>query len=218
MPNKIFVLLLCSVLFLTGCKQDTLVGNDTPQQDETIVQEAETEEYSNEVVDDPDTGTDGMTEEISENTIRETENVSLVMNQTNGNEKVSITMIGLNQYDSLESETYTDTPEDGNVYLVMFLNVSNHDSGDDYFNPESLSAKVDGKEISHSVLFNQPESYEPLFDHINTGEERTGYIVWQVPSDWKEFRMEYDGWTEMCALNVTATVTPEMLCTPPVLD
>lgn len=218
MPNKIFVLLLCSVLFLTGCKQDTLVGNDTPQQDETIVQEAETEEYSNEVVDDPDTGTDGMTEEISENTIRETENVSLVMNQTNGNEKVSITMIGLNQYDSLESETYTDTPEDGNIYLVMFLNVSNHDNGDDYFNPESLSAKVDGKEISHSVLFNQPESYEPLFDHINTGEERTGYIVWQVPSDWKEFRMEYDGWTEMCALNVTATVTPEMLCTPPVLD
>lgn len=225
MVKKTLALLLCSTMLLTGCSQ-TFPTKNTAQDTETgIGQTNSADDSSEDAVDDMPDGTtenavsdtNDMTDEISENDTREPETVSLVMNKTNGNEKVSITLIGLNQYDKLENDSYTDTPEDGNFYLVMFLQVSNHDNSDDYINPENLSATVDGNDVQNCALFNSPESYEPIFDHIGTGEELTGFIAWQVPSDWQKFEMEYDGWKDTCSLIVKANVSPDMLCDPPEL-
>lgn len=226
MFKKTFLLLLCSTLLLTGCRQNTPSDSNASDSESNVGQTESMHDSSEDAVDDTldDSNgnavsiTDDTTNEISETDIRDPETVSLVMNNTNGNEKVSITMTGLCQYPALENDTYTDTPEDGNVFLVMFLQVRNHDNGNDYINPEALSAAVDGVDVTNCALFNQPESYEPIFDHINKGEERSGFIVWQVPSDWKQFHMEYDGWTDICALTVTADVTPDMLCSPPTLE
>lgn len=226
MFKKTLALILCSTMLLTGCSQNSLPENNAPDPEMNHAQTNSTDDSPETAVDDtPDettedtsSGADDMSNEISETDTREPETVSLVMNKMNGNEIISVTMTGLCQYDSLASDTYTDIPDDGNVFLVMFLQISNHDNGDDYINPEALSATVDGTEVTNCALFNQPESYEPIFNHISKGEERTGFIVWQIPSDWKVFQMKYDGWTDTCALTVTADVTPEMLCPPPVLD
>ena len=202
MFKKICATLICAATILTGCSQ---------------AQPAENANSTSELP--TDQGLDESNEESSiETDTREPETVSLTMSQTNGNEKVSITMTGLCQYDSLESSAYTDTPADGNVYLVMFLEIANHDNGADYINPENLSATVDGEKVSQLGLFNHPESYTPIFDHINNGEQLTGYIAWEVPSDWQSFDMEYDGWQDTCALTVTAHVTPNMLTAPPSID
>lgn len=225
MLKKTLLLLLCSALLLTGCSQDSPSENSTPGSQADSGQADHSNDPSEDAVDDnsDDTagnapsGTDDTTDEISENDTRKPETVSLVMNKTNGNEKVSVTLIGLKQYDKLENDSYTDTPEEDNVYLVMFLQVSNHDNGDDYINPENLSATVDGNEIQNCALFNPPESYEPIFNHISNGEERMGFIAWQVPSDWQKLEMEYDGWQDTCNLIVTADVSPDMLCDPPEL-
>ena len=214
MLKKTLVLLLCSVLILTGCSRKSSSTTIEPADQSATVPDNVPSETNTDTASDAD----GMSEEVSENDTRKPETVSLIMNRTNGNEKVSVTMTGLCQYEKLESDAYTDTPEDGNVFLVMFLEITNHDNGDDYINPEALSATVDGNELQHCVLFNQPESYEPIFDHIRPGERLTGFIVWQVPSDWKEFQMKYDGWADICGLTVTADVTPEILCDPPPLD
>lgn len=225
MFKKTLLLLLCSALLLTGCSQGSPSENNAsdPQTDigQTDRADGSSEDPADNTPDgttgDTTSGTDGISDEVPENDTREPETVSLVMNKTNGNEKVSVTLIGLKQYDKLENDSYTDTPEEGNVYLVMFLQVSNHDNGDDYINPENLSATVDGNEIQNCALFNPPESYEPIFNHISNGEERMGFIAWQVPSDWQKLEMEYDGWQDTCNLIVTADVSPDMLCDPPEL-
>lgn len=225
MFKKTLLLLLCSVLLLTGCSQEAQTENSAsnPEEQTELLKgkddpsdAAETDTASEES--DAETGADDLSEEVSTEDTREPETVSLVMNEMNGNEKVSVTMTGLCQYETLESDIYTDTPEDGKVFLVLFLNISNRDNGDDYINPEALSATVDGKEISHCVLFNEPESYETIFDHLAAGEQKDGFIAWQVPSDWNDFQVEYDGWKDICGLTVTANLTPDMLCDPPAMN
>lgn len=223
MFKKIFVTLLCAATILTGCgqAQTSQNGNSDPESstDQTVTS-PETPVSNTDLSESSDTDTnipsDEETPSVSDS--RTPETVSLVMNQMNGNEKVSITMIGLCQYDSLESDAYTDVPTDGNVYLAMFFDIINHDNGDDYINPENMSATVDGEAVSHLGVFNQPESYEPIFDHIGTGEELSGYVVWEVPSDWQSFDMEYTGWQDTCSLTVTAHVTPDQLTTPPSIE
>lgn len=223
MFKKIFVTLLCTATILTGCgeTQTPQNGNSEPESstDQTVTS-PETPVSNTDLSESSDTDTnipsDEETPSVSDS--RTPETVSLVMNQMNGNEKVSITMIGLCQYDSLESDAYTDVPADGNVYLAMFFDIINHDNGDDYINPENMSATVDGEAVSHLGVFNQPESYEPVFDHISTGEELSGYVVWEVPSDWQSFDMEYTGWQDTCSLTVTAHVTPDQLTTPPSIE
>lgn len=208
--KKIFMIVTCAALLVTGCGQN--------QSAETIDPAEQTTSAEPDTVSPENTETDPSNEESSDIDSREPETVALVMNQTNGNEKISITMTGLCQYDSLESDAYTDTPADGNVYLVMFLQIDNHDNGDDYFNPENMSASVDSKSVSHVGLFNQPESYDPVFDHVSKDEHLTGYVAWEVPSGWQSFDMEYDGWQDTCSLTVTAHVTPDMLTMPPSVE
>lgn len=225
MFKKICATLICAATVLTGCSQAQPAENAnsisellTDQGLDEFKPTSTDPDKSDSSTSDMDPSTDSIEESSIETDTREPETVSLTMSQTNGNEKVSITMTGLCQYDSLESSAYTDTPADGNVYLVMFLEIANHDNGDDYINPENMSAIVDGEKVSQLSLFNQPESYTPIFDHIDNGEQLTGYIAWEVPSDWQSFDMEYDGWQDSCALTVTAHVTPNMLTTPPSID
>lgn len=225
MFKKICATLICAVTILTGCGQAQPVENansiselPTDQDLDESKSSSKDPDKSESSTPDMDVNTDSNEESSIETDTREPETVSLIMSQTNGNEKVSITMTGLCQYDYLESNAYTDTPADGDVYLVMFLEIANHDNGDDYINPENMSATVDGEKVSQLGLFNQPESYTPIFDHINSGEQLTGYIAWEVPSDWQSFDMEYDGWQDTCALTVTAHVTPDMLTTPPSIE
>lgn len=223
MFKKIFVTLLCAATILTGCGQTQISqnGNSEPgsSTDQTVTSpEAPVSNTDLSESSDADTDVPSGEETPSVSDSRTPETVSLVMNQMNGNEKVSITMIGLCQYDSLESDAYTDVPADGNVYLAMFFDIVNHDNGDDYINPENMSATVDDEAVSHLGVFNQPESYEPVFDHIGTGEKLSGYVVWEVPSDWQSFDMEYTGWQDTCSLTVTAHVTPDLLTTPPSIE
>lgn len=207
MNKKIFIFAVC-VLFLTGCSQPPAPAETIP-----LSQAATAGTVS-------DPKPDSYGEETEATTVQphEKQTVTLKPGQQNGNEKISITLTGLCRYDSLESDSYTDTPENGNVYLVMFFEITNHDNGDDYINPESLSAQTDGNEVEQAVLFNAPASYAPVFSHIADGETIQGYIAWEVPDNWSDFQMTYSGWDDSCGLTVTADVTPDMLIDPPVPD
>lgn len=128
----------------------------------------------------------------------------------------SIKILGLKEYKTLKSDLYVDKPGKGKKFLVLFLAVANNTQKDEYINVNSLTSKIDGKETSNSFLVNEPKNYSTIFTNIAAGERKAGFIVWEVPSGWKKFEMEYDGWTYTHNLSIKCEFTPDDLSDPPI--
>lgn len=139
------------------------------------------------------------------------EKVNLVMNELCGNTKFQIECIDFKQYKSVEGNKYTDTPADGSVYLVMFLNISNSGENDLYFSAESFFSTVDGTDLSHTFLVNDPEGYSSIFNSVPADTTTDGYIVWEVPADWKELTLHYTGWQDVLNTIIDGRFTPDDL-------
>ena len=204
--SYILLISLCATLCF-GCSH-----TDNAFDTETKVEiSAETEENAP----DPDMETDssGDTDSATASDI-ETVSGSVSMGEPYGDTKIHMECTGLVQYDKIESDKYTDTPTDGNVYLVLFLNIINYDSNDAYFSAEAFESSVDGTNISHTFLVNDPEGYPSIFQKISAENDLDGYVVWEVPQNWKELSFNYSGCIGDEILNINGSFTPDDLTTP----
>lgn len=127
-----------------------------------------------------------------------------------------VSFLGLKEYEKLEDDngTYTDKPQKGNKFLVLFLSIKNTSNVDDYINYNYISAKVDGKEIEHTFLVNQPKGYPTIFTNVSANGSIGGFVVWEVPKNWKKFEFTYDGWKDINNISVKAKFTPKDLSNP----
>lgn len=144
--------------------------------------------------------------------------VTVTMDEFYGDTRCAMHLLGLQEYEKLESEDFTDTPEEGFQYLVLFLQIENRTETEDYFNTELLEASLDGEEITNSFLVNEPENYSTIFTNIPAGNTVNGFIVWQVPKDWSTLALTYRGWEGSGGITVHALLTPDDLKTPPNID
>lgn len=144
--------------------------------------------------------------------------VTVTMDEFYGDTRCAMHFLGLQEYEKLEGEDFTDTPEEGYRYLVLFLQIENRTESEDYFNTELLSAALDGEEITNSFLINAPESYSTIFTNIPAQSNANGFIVWQVPTDWQTLELTYRGWEGSGNIIVHAALTPEDMQAPPTLD
>ncbi len=129
--------------------------------------------------------------------------------------KRQINVIGLKSYKKLKSKLYKDKASKNKKFLVLFLEITNTQNDKDYINVNYLSAKVDGKEIKNSVLFNEPEGFQTIFKNIESGETLRGFIVWEVPDNWEKIEIIYDGWKDSSNLSLNCTFTPDDYFDPP---
>lgn len=232
--KKIWIVLLLSVLIFTGCKSS---GTQTGSGDAIADENGETKTDNNSGSDTnkdngntKDDGTtnggfdnkdDGTTSDDSGNKDDgqpEIENGILEPGKDFISGALTFSCLGAKEYKSVKSDAYTDKPEKGKIYLVMFLKVANDSEDIPYFSPEGLTAKVDGEELSHSFLYNTPENYEPIFVNIPSKEETTGFIVWQVPKDWKKLEYTYTGLEFSNHLSFSGTLTKDSLSEPPEVE
>lgn len=105
----------------------------------------------------------------------------------------AVTILGFKEYKKLKSGQFTDKAAKGKKYLVLFLKVTNYLSEKDYFNVNYLTAKLDGKKIENTFLLNAPEGYPTIFTHIEPSSSIGGFIVWEVPENWKKLEVSYTG-------------------------
>lgn len=126
----------------------------------------------------------------------------------------TVSILGLQEYKKIKSEQYTDKAAKGKKYLVLFLEVYNKKKDKDYFNVNYLSAKVDGKEIENTFLFNEPEGYQTIFANIAGSSTAEGFIVWEVPEKWKKMEVTYAGWRDSDGLTLDAKLTKKDLKNP----
>lgn len=126
-----------------------------------------------------------------------------------------VSVIGFKHYKKLKSKLYKDTAAKNKEFVVLFLEITNKQNGNDYINVNYLSAKVDGKEITNSVLFNEPEGFQTIFKNVEAGGVLRGFIVWEVPEKWEKIEVVYDGWKDSNNLSMDCTLTPDDYFDPP---
>lgn len=130
-------------------------------------------------------------------------------------ENRQVSVIGFKHYKKLKSKLYKDTAAKNNEFVVLFLEITNKQNDKDYINVNYLSTKVDGKEITNSVLFNEPEGFQTIFKNVEAGGQLRGFIVWQVPENWQKMEVVYNGWKDSSNLSLDCTLTPDDYFDPP---
>ena len=125
-----------------------------------------------------------------------------------------VSIVGLKEYQKIKTDEYTDKAKKGKKFLVLFLKVRNRTNEKVYFNVNYLSAKVDGKKIENTVLFNEPEGYPTIFSNIVADSYYGGFIVWEVPKGWKKLDITYEGWRDSDGLTLNSTLTKKDLSEP----
>ena len=143
-----------------------------------------------------------------------TETAIISQEQQYSGDNRTVKVLGLKEYKDIKGETYTDKAGKGKKFLVLFLSITNNTSEDDYINYNYISAKIDGKNIEHTFLVNDPKSYPTIFTHVPAGGTIGGFIVWKVPEDWKKFKFTYNGWKDRDNVSLEAEFTPDDLSDP----
>lgn len=202
----ISILLLSSIL-LSGCGKPQGASNTAiiPTSTPTAVPASTAE--SN-IDDFPDT--DGQ--ETVETPTPKSATISFEKEYSDSERNISV--LGLKEYKKLKTDKYTDKANNGKRYLVLFLSVYNKGTKKDYFNVNYLTAKVDGKKIENTFLLNEPEGYPTIFANIAAGATAEGFIVWEVPKNWKKLEVTYAGWRDSDGLTLDASFTPKDLFEP----
>lgn len=203
MRKKLYFILslfLVSVLLLTGCGNITTNNSDSKQAtDNQINTENSTDNNA----------VDKATEEPLE---QKTATFSREQAYSDADREVSI--LGLKEYKTLKSDKYTDKATNGKKYLVLFLKVKNNLPEKDYFNVNYMTAKLDGKPIENTFLLNEPEGYPTIFENIESGSSIGGFVVWEVPKNWKKLEVSYRGWQPRAGLTLECILTKKDLKAP----
>ena len=194
MKKKICLLLAASMLLCTACSQ---AENKTRSETETGTQSMECTAI-------PEVS---KMEDVVPTEQPEPKTETFDSRTPFGDTHYYVECLGLKEYDQLESDAYTDKPADGNVFLVLFLNFGNRTETEDYINPDSLNASVDGTETEHTILFNNPEGYTTLFTHVAPEGSMDGFVVWEVPKDWQMLEIDFGNWryTDQVVLHASFT-------------
>lgn len=120
-----------------------------------------------------------------------------------------ISLLNAETYTAISDNSgfYTEEPDSGKVYLVMFLEAENISDKDNYFNPLYVEAYADGYSVSTELLINKPDNAEAITGDVAAGKKIKGYIAWQVDNDWSEFEMTYKSgtWTNEKAASFKIT-------------
>lgn len=193
MKSKLLIMITLACM-LVGCKNTNEITNT-----EIYSQQKENTELDF-TMDEPQTNPSNG----------EVEQRTMTFDSPYRNTKSELHMIGFEASDQIETEKFIDTPKEGNCFLVLYLSVMNYSTKEIYMHPDDLTAKVDGQEIDHTFLINDPKGYVSFFQNIRPDVEPTYcYIVWEVPKDWSCLEIKFRQWEHTDGVTLDATLTPE---------
>lgn len=200
--KQLLILLLVGSIFLTGCGKVNSSNTDKATSPKDAKSTAD-----NTIASTPDANA------LNPETPAPTTG-TFAANQGYSDADREVSVLGLKEYKKLKSDKYNDKAKNGKKYLVLFLKVRNRTSSKIYFHVDYLSAKIDGKKIKNTVLFNEPEGYPTIFANIAPDSYYGGYIAWEVPENWKKLEVTYEGWRDSDGLTLNSAFTRKDLAKP----
>ena len=121
---------------------------------------------------------------------------------------LEISYVGAEQFSYIEDDYYTDYPEDGNVFIAMYFditNTSNQDKGMNFFWDFDYYAD-DYSVDNSSFTINKPKKGYENASEIAAGKSAKQYIVFEVPADYKKAEALYkELWTNNQKVAFTVT-------------
>lgn len=126
------------------------------------------------------------------------------------NDKWKITFQSAKQFDKIQgdSEFLVDEPAEGKVFLLLFFEVENISSADDYFNYLYFKNYIDGYSTDLKILLNDVDDCSVLAGDVAAGKKLKGYLSFEVSPDWKELETSYQEFTGSA---LKFKVTPDKL-------
>lgn len=215
--KRLLAILLAGSLLLAGCgKTETSNDNSSPT--------ASSSSGSSDTPIDTEDNSENASSDIEKNSVPNTSSQAvetpspttgaITPEQGYSDSDREVSIVGLKEYQEIKTDEYTDKAKKGKKFLVLFLKVRNRTNEKVYFNVNYLSAKVDGKKIENTVLFNEPEGYPTIFSNIVADSYYGGFIVWEVPKGWKKLDITYEGWRDSDGLTLNSTLTKKDLSEP----
>lgn len=126
------------------------------------------------------------------------------------NDKLKLTFEKAKQYDEIEvSEYYTEKPEEGKKYLVLFFEAENISGENQYVNYLYFKAYADNTETDMKVLLGDVEGNKWFTGSLDSGKKMNGYLAYEVDPDWKSFELKYQEIGEKESMDFS--VTPQDL-------
>lgn len=224
MKRKLYlgILTLSLCVSIIGCGKIDNNNSDNTNADKEISEKSPTNESADNNTDETPSESPGISETSSPEDVKTSEPLEtpepktgkLSAKQQYSDASRVVKVLGLKEYNELKGDDYTDKPNKKKKFLVLFLSIRNTGSEEDYINPNYITAKVDGKQLEHTFLVNEPKNYPTLFTHIPAGGSIGGFVVWEVPQNWKKFEVEYSGWKDIDGLTIKANFTPKDLFNP----
>ena len=110
-------------------------------------------------------------------------------------ENFKITLTDAKLYDEIkspDSEYLNEKPDDGNQYLVLFLEVENITAESQNINMFYYDSYLDDSNIDTELLLVNPDGFSMFSDDVAAGKRLKGYVAYQVPSnDWSKLEFTY---------------------------
>lgn len=105
-----------------------------------------------------------------------------------------ISLLDAKTYSSISESGgfYTDKPEAGKEFLVLFLEAENISDEDDYFNYLNFKAYADDSHVKNTMIMNDVDGYDSVSGDVASGKKIKGYAVWEVNTGWSNFEVSYD--------------------------
>lgn len=85
-----------------------------------------------------------------------------------------------------------NTANDGKEYLVFFFDIDNISDDSISIFRHNFSGYVDGKMVNSIDLGIDIEGYKPLDVILDDGEDISGYVVYEVDTDWEDFSIHFN--------------------------
>lgn len=118
-----------------------------------------------------------------------------------GNDGSYILVTELNNCQGTEhSEIGGVKPSAGNSFVVMGLSIENHGYDGFSVDPSSFSASINGFDykISPTTYYLDRAGFKPLpSGNLRNGASITGYVAYEIPSGYKDFKVQYAGWEDV---------------------
>lgn len=216
MKKRLLYLAMAGLLAYTGVgcsSDDTTEVPSTEQVAETQTQETQISETQENTQTMPQTPSEADETEEEDNFI-ETAEITVTSDEPMDYYGWQISIDGLEEYTELAGDAYTDTPAEGDVYLVLYLKIKNSTGHADYFNYNSLTAQLDGNDTESTYLVNNPHQYSSLYTNLPEDEAIGGFLVWEAPTDWQELSVTYTGFESQDHVRPVIQVSRDDLSAP----
>ena len=123
-------------------------------------------------------------EENTESTLRGT------IDDTLSSDEIKLTLTGAYMYDSIGEEYI---PTEGKEYLLFFFEVENVSDDDKYISSYNFKGYADGISIPVKGIIKEVDGLNDLSADLVSGKKAKGFVAFEIPEDWQEFEIWYNG-------------------------